>query len=198
MAIMHGCFKRAWVLPVSGAIALSVSWIVLGADVSAYDAVAEATQVVGPSPTPSAVAQVTVASTKQSGVKLVVKRSWWSANKDQINATATVAIPNTLLGLNASADAAGLNLLVEFRHSDGTAFADCELDLQKAKKKQAVFAANEKFRKGVLQATIGICDPDLTTPVAEQTIPDVRPGDTAVLKNADGTEYFSAKFVMTK
>lgn len=185
-------------LPVSGVIVLSALGFALEADVATYDAVAAATSPVTPTPTPSASAQVTVASTNQSGVKLVVKRSWWSANKDQINVTATVAIPNTLLGLNASADAAGMNLLVEFRHSDGTAFADCEIDLQKAKKKQAVYVANEKFRKGVLQATIGICDPDLTTPVAEQTIPDVRPGDIAVLKNADGTEYFTAVFVTTK
>lgn len=190
---------RAWALPVSGAIALSVSWIVLGADVAAYDAVAAATQVAGPTPTPAAAtAQVTVASFNHSGIKLVVKRSWWSKSKDQISASATVTVPSTLLGLNVSGDAAGQTLLVEFRHSDGTAFADCELDLQKAKKKQVVFAANEKYRKGVLQTTIGICDPDLTTSVAEQTIPDVRPGDVAVLKNADGTEYFTASFVLTQ
>lgn len=187
---------RTWLLPVTGAVAICAFGTAPEAEVSAYDAVAAATSTVGPTPAP--VAQVTAAKAKQSGVKLVVTRARWSANKDQIDASATVTIPNDLLSLSVSSDAQGRNLLLEFRHSDGSAFAECELDLKKAKKKQVVFAAKEIYRKKVLQTTIGICDPDLITEVAEQKIPDVRPGDRVVLKDSGGTEFLTATFVTTK
>lgn len=191
--------RRLWI-PLSGSAALLAAVSTLHADFLAYDAVASATTPVAtPTPQPQAQPLVTLAKQKQDGVVLTVKRTRWSAKKDQIEASLTVKIPNDALSLATADDARNRHdLLLEFRHSDGTAFAECDLDVKQAKKKQAVFVAKEIYRRGILQIKSGVCDPDISTEVAEQTIPDARPGDVVILKDATGSELLSATFVKTK
>ncbi|MDD2768832.1 MAG: hypothetical protein PHT19_08865 [Methylococcus sp.] len=124
----------------------------------------------------------------------MAKRSTVGAGRDRLDVSVTTAIPNTLLELGGREDAEGLGLRVEFRHYDGTPFADCELDVQKASKKKAVFAAAERYRKGVLQGLIGICDTNLATPVADLAVPDIQPWDAAVLRNAAGADLMVGTF----
>ncbi|WP_228720035.1 hypothetical protein [Methylococcus geothermalis] len=187
-------------MPLSGAAALLAVVGTLQAEFLAYDAVARATTPVAtPTPQPQAQPLVTLAKQKQDGAVLTVKRTWWSAKKDQIEASLTVKIPNGALSLATADDAKNRHdFLLEFRHSDGTAFAECDLDVKRVKKKQAVFAAKEIYRRGILQIKSGVCDPDTATEVAEQTIPDVRPGDVVILKDATGSELLSATFIKTK
>lgn len=191
--------SRLW-MPLGGAAALLAAASTLQADFPAYDAVASATTPVAtPTPQPQAQPLVTLAKQKQDGAVLTVKRTWWSAKKDQIEASLTVKIPNDTLKLPTAEDAKNRHdLLLEFRHSDGTAFGECDLDVKQAKKKQAVFAAKELYRRGILQIKSGVCDPDISTEVAEQTIPDVKPGDVVLLKDATGSELLSATFMKTQ
>lgn len=190
--------RHSWI-PLSGAVALSVAVSTLQADFPAYDAVASATNPVAtPTPRPQAQPLVTVAKRKQDGAVLTVKRTWWSANKDRIEVSLTVKIPNSTLKLMTADEAKNRHdFLVEFRHSDGAAFAECELDLKQAKTREAVFSAKELYRRGILQIKSGICDPDISTEIAEQAIPDVKPGDIVLLKDASGSELLSATFMKT-
>jgi hypothetical protein len=187
-------------MPLSGAAALLATVSTLQAELLAYDAVASATTPVAtPTPQPQAQPPATLAKQKHGGAVLTVKRSRWSAKKDQIEASLTVKIPSDALSLVTTEDARNRHdLLLEFRHADGAAFAECDLDVKQAKKKQAVFVAKEIYRRGILQIKSGICDPDISTEVVEQTIPDVRPGDIAILKDAAGSELLSAPFMKTQ
>ncbi|MGI2324785.1 MULTISPECIES: hypothetical protein [unclassified Methylococcus] len=191
--------SRSWIA-LSAAAALLAVVSALRAESLAHDAVASATTpLTTPTPQPQAQPLVTVAKRKQDGMALTVKRTWWSAKKDQIEVSLTVKIPNETLKLMTAGDAKSRQgLLVEFRHADGAAFAECELDLGQARTRQVVFDARELYRRGILQIKSGICDPDISTEIAEQTIPDVKPGDVAVLKETSAADLLSATFVKTR
>lgn len=118
----------------------------------------------------------------QGEIKLEQKTS-----KTEFSAEVKIPVPSTALGVTDTAAANNATLFLVLRDNLGVDYAECHLDLNKTKTVTnrgvssliAEYEVKVSNRNGFLQASVGVCDVDLTTTGIQVGVPLIHYGDSA-------------------
>ena len=108
-------------------------------------------------------------------------------SKTEFSAEVKIPVPSTALGVADTTAANNATLFLVLRDNLGVDYAECHLDLNKTKTVTnkgisgliAEYEVKVSNRKGFLQASLGVCDIDLTTAGIQSGVPLIHYGDTA-------------------
>lgn len=146
------------------------------------------TVLAGEASTPQPPVHKVKAFVQGGGIRMAAERNWASLDKDQLDVSVTVGIPDNSLGVQSPDDAGGVQLFVD------AAGGYCDLELTSASSSEAVYTVKVQYRRGKIKAIAGKCFANASAEPVTAGIPDARPGSAILLRDHFGNNYLSGEF----